>query len=96
MDAKLWIRLVAIVFAAAAIAAAAFEMAGKEERVAVPTTPSSEEIPPDPLRAAQRRCQLLGEAAARDTECLAVWAETRDRFLGTNPAPTSPQVRHWR
>ena len=24
----------------------------------------------------------LGEAAASDADCLAVWAETRDRFLG--------------
>jgi conjugative transfer region protein TrbK len=95
MDARLLMRLAAVVFAAAAIAAAAFEMAGKE-RAAVSTTRSSEVIPPDPLRAAQRRYQLRGEAAARDTECLAVWAETRDRFLGTAPASTSPQLHHWR
>mgnify|MGYP002654049732 CR=1 FL=1 len=30
------------------------------------------------------------EAAASDPDCLAVWAETRDRFLGRAPAPTAP------
>lgn len=94
MDARLWIRLAAVVFAAAAIAAAAFEMAGKEQGTAAQVSHSSAETPSDPLHAAQRRCQLLGEAAARDSECLAVWAETRDRFLGTNPAQTSPQLHH--
>lgn len=96
MDARLLIRLAAVVLAAAAITTTAFEMAGREERAVVPATRSSEEISPDPLRAAQRRCQLLGEPAARDAECLRIWAETRDRFLGTAPAPTSPQLHHWR
>jgi conjugative transfer region protein TrbK len=41
----------------------------------------------DPLREGQRRCQQMGEAAARDSECLRVWAETRDRFLGARTAP---------
>ena len=40
----------------------------------------------DPLRAEQRRCQRLGEAAVRDAACLEVWAETRDRFLGRTPS----------
>ncbi|MBJ6722731.1 putative entry exclusion protein TrbK-alt, partial [Bacillus sp. PR5] len=38
--------------------------------------------PADPLRETLRRCQQLGEAAASDAECLAAWAESRDRFLG--------------
>jgi conjugative transfer region protein TrbK len=96
MDAKLSIRLGAVIVAVAAIAAAAFEVTWKEERATTSPVRSSEEIPSDPLRAAQRRCQLLGEAAARDAECLRVWAETRDRFLGTAPAPTSPQPHHGR
>lgn len=96
MDARLLIRLAAAIVATAAIAAAAFEMTWKEEGTTLPAARSGEEKPSGPLRAAQRRCQLLGEAAARDSECLRVWAETRDRFLGTAPAPTSPQLRHWR
>lgn len=96
MDARLLVRLVAVIFAAAAIAAAAFEMTGKEEGAETSAVRSSEEIPSDPLRQAQRHCQRLGEAAARDSECLRVWAETRDRFLGTAPAPTSPQLHQGR
>jgi conjugative transfer region protein TrbK len=33
-----------------------------------------------------QRCQALGEAATRDAGCLALWAETRRRFL----TPASP------
>jgi conjugative transfer region protein TrbK len=96
MDTRLLTRLAAVLFAAAAITAAAFEMAGKEQGTAAQVPRSTAETPSDPLRGAQRRCQMLGEAAARDRECLAVWAETRDRFLGTSPAPPSPQLHHWR
>ena len=28
--------------------------------------------------------------AANDAECLAIWAETRDRFLGRSPAQSTP------
>lgn len=90
MDGKLLARLGAIVFVAVAITATAIEMTRKEEEPVQASRPS-EDTPADPLRQAQRRCQLLGEAAARDTECLRVWAETRERFLGAAPAPASPQ-----
>lgn len=43
----------------------------------------------EPLREGQRRFQEMGEAAANDAECLAIWAETRDRFLGRSPAQTA-------
>lgn len=93
MDGKLLARLGAIVFVAVAITATAIEMTRKEEEPPVQASRRSEDAPADPLREAQRRCQLLGEAAARDPECLRTWAETRDRFLGVAPAParTSPQ-----
>ena len=42
------------------------------------------------LREAQRRCQQLGQEAASNAECLRVWAETRDRFLGRTRAPAAP------
>ncbi len=91
MDGKLLARLGAIVFVALAITATAIELARKEEAPAEASRPG-QDAPADPLRAAQRRCQLLGEAAARDPECLRAWAETRDRFLGVAPArgPASP------
>lgn len=94
MDGKLLARLGAVVFVAVAITATAIEMTRKEEeQPAVQTSRPNEVMPADPLREAQRRCQLLGEAAVRDPECLRTWAETRDRFLGVTPAParTSPQ-----
>ena len=93
MDGKLLARLGAVVFVAIAITATAIEMTRKEEEPPAQASRPSEDTPADPLREAQRRCQLLGEAAVRDTECLRTWAETRDRFLGVSPAParTSPQ-----
>ncbi|ALG90025.1 MULTISPECIES: putative entry exclusion protein TrbK-alt [Actibacterium] len=81
MEGSVLARIAAIVFVAIAITAALVEMgrdkAGQAVRPTVLVAPE-----PDPLRAEQRRCQELGEAAASDPDCLAVWAETRDRFLG--------------
>jgi len=81
MEGSVLARIAAIVFVAIAITAAVVEMSRDEEGQAVrPAALSAPES--DPLRAEQRRCQELGEAAASDPDCLAVWAETRDRFLG--------------
>ncbi len=90
MDGKLFARLGAIVFVAVAITATAIEMTRNEAEPRAAAARQVQDAPVDPLRAAQRRCQQLGEAAGRDAECLRVWAETRNRFLGT-PAPVSPQ-----
>jgi conjugative transfer region protein TrbK len=35
----------------------------------------------DPQHAELLRCQSLGEPATQDAACLALWAETRRRFL---------------
>lgn len=89
MDGKMLARLGAVVFVAVAITATAIEMTRKEEAPATEpvrlTEPSR-----DPLREAQRRCQQLGQAAANDPDCMRVWAETRDRFLGRAPQPAPP------
>ncbi|MBJ3764426.1 putative entry exclusion protein TrbK-alt [Maribius pontilimi] len=81
MEGSVLARIAAIVFVAIAITAAVVEMgrdeAGQAMRPAAPFLPEN-----DPLRVEQRRCQELGEATASDPGCLAVWAETRDRFLG--------------
>ena len=89
MDGKRLAGLGAIIFVAVAIRATAIEMTRKEE---APASPPVRVLEParDPLREGQRRCQQLGEAAANDAECLRVWAETRDRFLGRSPAPVAP------
>ncbi|WP_127562697.1 putative entry exclusion protein TrbK-alt [Nioella ostreopsis] len=80
MEGSVLARIAAIVIVAIAITAALVEMGRDEAGQAVRPAPLMPET--DPLRAEQRRCQELGEAAASDPDCLAVWAETRDRFLG--------------
>ena len=90
MDGKMLARLGAVVFVAIALTVTAIDMARKDEPSA-PLPASALQPPPDPLRASLRRCQQLGEAAASDADCLAAWAESRDRFLGRTPAPAAPQ-----
>ncbi|YBV94005.1 putative entry exclusion protein TrbK-alt (plasmid) [Phyllobacteriaceae bacterium JZ32] len=93
MDGKLLARLGAIVFVAIAMTATATEMLRKRENPA-PSIRSGAavELSEDPLRVGQRRCQQLGQAATSDAECLRVWAQTRDRFLGRTPAPATLQT----
>jgi len=81
MEGKTLARIGAIVFVAFAMTATVIELTREEEPVQSAPPPT---LAPsvDSFRAEQRRCQKLGEAAVRDAECLAVWAETRDRFLG--------------
>lgn len=85
MDGKALAKVGAIVFVAIAITATVIEMTRSDNPargVAAPAAP----VVDDPLREDLRRCQLLGEAAASDPECLAIWAQNRDRFLGRAPA----------
>ena len=92
MDEKTLARLGAIIFIAFAITATVFEMTRKQ------AAPTGGDVQPvnasvaDPLRAELIRCQLLGEAGARDAACLRVWAENRTRFLtpGARPDPQTP------
>ena len=92
MDGKLLARLGAVVFVAIAITATAIEMTRKD---AAPEMERVHAVEPkrDALREGQRRCQQLGQQAADDAECLRVWAETRDRFLGRTRAPAAPEGR---
>ncbi len=89
MEGKVLARIAAIVFVAVAITAAIIET--NREGAAPPAPPIPSHVrQADPLREGQRRCQEMGEAAANDAECLGVWAESRDRFLGRSPAQTAP------
>ena len=90
MEGKVLARIAAIVFVAIAITATVIEMTREEAPVPASTAPVLQPSA-DPLRATLRRCQQLGEAAASDVDCLAAWAESRDRFLGRTPAPEAPQ-----
>lgn len=92
MDSRILARLGAIAFVAIAITATVVELTRTEN------APASSPVRPlqsdrDPLHDSQRRCQQLGEMAAQDANCLRVWAETRDRFLGRAPAPAAPEGR---
>lgn len=91
MESKALARIGAIVFVAFAITATIVEYI-REDSPALAVGAPSLQPPPDPLRAQQRRCQQMGEAAAGDAGCLAVWAESRDRFLGRAPAPARPRA----
>ncbi|TIP12536.1 putative entry exclusion protein TrbK-alt [Mesorhizobium sp.] len=90
MDGKMLARLGAIIFVAIAITATVIEMSRKDEPAPARPAPSLQP-PADPLRQSLRRCQQMGEAAVSDPDCLATWAENRDRFLRRAPAPTAPQ-----
>jgi len=85
MDARSTASIAAIILAATALTAAAVQMT-RGDRTAPARTGPALTPAEDPLRAEQRRCQAMGEAAARDPGCLTVWAETRERFLGRPPA----------
>ena len=90
MDGKMLARLSAIIFVAIAITATAIEVTRKEEPAQV--RPARALQPPrDPMRDSLRRCQQLGQMAVSNPDCLATWAESRDRFLGREPAPSAPQ-----
>ena len=89
MEGKVLAGIAAIVFVAVAITAAVIEMTREDISVPAPSAPALLS-PADPLRLELRRCQELGEAAANDEECLGVWAESRDRFLGRAPAQPAP------
>ena len=86
MEGKVLARIAAIAFVAIAITATVIEMTREEAPAPASTAPALQPSA-DPLRATLRRCQQLGEAAASDVDCLAAWAESRDRFLGLTPAP---------
>lgn len=90
MDGKTLARIAAVVFVALAITATAVEMNRKEEKPVAATLPAPAPSAPNPLREGLRRCQGLGEAALRDRNCLRLWAEQRDHFLGMKtPRATS-------
>ena len=95
MEIKAMARLIAVLFLAIVMTVTLIWMDHTGELPALPGREVASE-PEDPLREEQRRCQRMGEAAASDADCLAIWAETRDRFLGRTPAPTAPATTNER
>ena len=89
MEGKALARLVAILVLAIVMTVTLIRMERSGDLPPLPGRQSQLQ-PEDPLREGQRRCQRMGEAAADDAKCLAIWAETRDRFLGRTPEPSTP------
>lgn len=89
MEGKVLARVAAVLFVAVVLTATVIEMTREEVNVPAPSAPLLQPSA-DPLRQGQRRCQEMGEAAAGDAECLRIWAETRDRFLGREPEALAP------
>lgn len=85
MDGTILVRLGAVVFVALVVTAALVDYSRDDTAPSRLEAGPSAGLPDDPLRAEQRRCQLLGQAAADDPACLRVWSLTRDRFLGRGP-----------
>ncbi|MES2897449.1 MAG: putative entry exclusion protein TrbK-alt [Pseudomonadota bacterium] len=88
MDAARTLRL-----AAAGFVILAITLTGLQLRHPAPPDPPAPVVAPSyplagPRAAELARCQGLGEAGARDTACLAAWAQSRRRFLGLTPDPT--------
>ncbi len=90
MDSKMLARLGALVFVAIALTATAIEMTRKETTlVAEPAALSN----PREIRCARDStgASSLVRPRASD-ECMRVWAQTRDRFLGRSPSPAAPSA----
>lgn len=87
MNGTTFARIAAIAFVAFAITATILALREDHRPAAVTTAPPAvqEQNDADPLQAELRRCQVLGEAATRDPECLEAWAESRRRFLSGEP-----------
>ena len=90
MNGKMLARLGAIVFVAFVVTATAIEWSRKEDAPSASSPVLVPPLKPDPLREGQLRCQQIGQKAAEDAECLRLWAEMRNRFLGKLPGKTLP------
>lgn len=87
MDSKTLTRLAAVIIVAVAGTAAAILVARDGGPTASIAAASSAPTPPlDSLHATLLHCAELGEAAIRDSDCLAAWAENRRRFLSPKEA----------
>ncbi|QKD05351.1 putative entry exclusion protein TrbK-alt [Mesorhizobium loti] len=82
MDGKTLARMVAVIFVAGAVTAAALGKSRNYNKPAGESAHTTAGLIPNPLHDGLRRCQILGEAALRDDGCARLWAEQRDRFLG--------------
>ncbi|BCM21041.1 putative entry exclusion protein TrbK-alt [Mesorhizobium sp. J8] len=92
MDGKNLVRILAVVFVAAAVTATALEMSRKDHRTVGEGSLTGTPSVPNPLRDGLHRCQILGEAALREEGCTRLWAEQRERFLGLEKPPRDSTI----
>ena len=95
MDARMLARLAAVIFVGIVITAAATELTRKDTSLSDHGFAPMATTPSDPLRAALKRCQLIGEAGRSDPVCLRAWAENRERFLGQTAKRTATPDAPW-
>lgn len=83
MDGKMLARLTLVVVLSVAVTAEAVHRAREDLSAATRPSPMTDTKLPraDPMRGELQRCQQMGEAATRDSDCLATWQENRRRFL---------------
>ena len=86
MGGKHLAQIGAIVFVALAITVALLGLGTKDSAptdavLAAPVLSAD----PDPMARELQHCQMLGEDGARNTACLAAWAENRRRFFASSP-----------
>ena len=95
MDTKLFARIGAIAFVAAAITMTALTLR-EEPRPAEPEVITVFEPDNDPLPGVLRQCAAMGEAATSSRICIDAWAEKRRRFLGDprkiEPSPAGSEA----
>lgn len=89
MDGKTLARIAAVIFVAVAVTATAVEMTRKQDEPESAAPQMLAPSAPSPVREGLRRCQGLGQVALQDRDCLRLWAELRDRFVGLQPPPTN-------
>jgi conjugative transfer region protein TrbK len=92
MDGAMLARIGAIIFIAFAITAAVLELRDDKRPAHTDfTIHAARPSASDPLHAELLRCQQLGEAATRDSDCLKAWAESRRRFLSPSSSEEAAQ-----
>ncbi len=74
-------RLGAVLLVAGAILASAISIHSDRSRAQAAATGASGR----PINAGLERCRDLGTAAENDAECLALWAQLRQRFFESRP-----------
>lgn len=89
IDIPVLARAVAVVLLGLAVLMVVIHGGGERPEFITSIDPAT--IETTPLQTELARCKDLGMAAADDARCKAAWAESRARFLRTDPSsPVAP------